>query len=125
MIQPHAHNKGLANASVQQLIVVLCFYFTLVHSDRFVSLNACLRQAPNRYTDINSNWDDSVVVQTSKRSDQFFLRKLLLKIDVEELHKQQEIAQVEEVKSENKIFHERDLSLNSQLHFKLGSCKEV
>jgi len=61
------------------------------------------------YTDISNNGDDSLVVQTSERPAQFFLRKLLPKTDLEKLQKQKESEQVKKEKSDKKKFHERDL----------------
>jgi len=61
------------------------------------------------YTDINNNGEDSLIVQTSERPAQFFLRKLLPKTDLEKLQKQKENEQVKKEKSEKKKFHERDL----------------
>jgi len=61
------------------------------------------------YTDINNNGEDSLVVQTSERPAQFFLRKLLPKTDLEKLQKQKESEQVKKEKTEKKKFHERDL----------------
>jgi len=61
------------------------------------------------YTDINNNGEESLVVQTSERPSQFFLRKLLPKADLEKLQKQKENEQVKKEKSEKKKFHEREL----------------
>lgn len=62
------------------------------------------------YTDINNNGDSSMVIQTSSRPAQFFLRKLVTKID---LNKVQEIKNIEIAKKERaetrKKFNERDL----------------
>ena len=61
------------------------------------------------YTDINRNGDYSVMVQTSERPAQFFLRKLLPKADLDKLQKQKETEQVKKEWSEKRKFHERDL----------------
>lgn len=61
------------------------------------------------YVDINNNGDDSVVIQTSERPAQFFLRKLATKTDVEKLQKQKDSEQIKKEKVEPKKFNERDL----------------
>ncbi|MBN2890807.1 MAG: hypothetical protein JXL97_02980 [Bacteroidales bacterium] len=76
------------------------------------------------YTDINNNGDNSLVVQTSERPAQFFLRKLYQKADIEKLQKQKDIEQSKIEKKETKKFSERDLHpivvayANIDTHFK-------
>lgn len=62
------------------------------------------------YTDINNNGDDSMVIQTSGRPAQFFLRKLERTIDLTKVQqeKEKEIAKKEKEEIKKK-FHERDL----------------
>lgn len=60
------------------------------------------------YTDINNNGDDSLVIQTSERPAQFYLRKLASKNDVDKLQKQKDIEQIKKEKIETKKFNERD-----------------
>jgi hypothetical protein len=61
------------------------------------------------YTDISNNAENSIVIQTSERPAQFFLRKLADKIDIQKVQKKKasEVAKREEV--ETKKFNERDL----------------
>ncbi|MBN2237536.1 MAG: hypothetical protein JW729_08240 [Bacteroidales bacterium] len=61
------------------------------------------------YVDINNNGDDSVVIQTSERPAQFFLRRLATKTDVDKLQKQKDTEQIKKEKVEPKKFNERDL----------------
>jgi len=61
------------------------------------------------YVDINNNGEDSIVIQTSERPAQFFLRKLATKTDVEKLQKQKDTEQIKKEKVEPKKFNERDL----------------
>jgi hypothetical protein len=61
------------------------------------------------YTDINNNGDESMIVQTSERPAQFFLRKLVLNIDLQKVQKQKENEVAKKEKVEVKQFHERDL----------------
>jgi hypothetical protein len=61
------------------------------------------------YVDINTNGDDSVVIQTSERPAQFYLRRLSTKTDVDKLQKQKDIEQIKKEKIEPKKFNERDL----------------
>ncbi len=61
------------------------------------------------YTDINNNVDGSMIIQTSERPAQFFLRKLADKIDIKKVQKQKdnEVAKIEN--GEIKKFNERDI----------------
>lgn len=61
------------------------------------------------YTDINNNGDSSMVIQTSERPAQFFLRKLADKIDIQKVQKQKETEVAKKEKVETKKFNERDL----------------
>lgn len=61
------------------------------------------------YVDINNNGDDSIVIQTSERPAQFFLRKLATKIDLEKLQRLKDSEQIKKDKIEPKKFKERDL----------------
>jgi hypothetical protein len=62
------------------------------------------------YTDINSNGDRSMIIQTSSRPAQFFLRKLESKIDLNELQKEKDAEIVKkEIAEIKKKFNERDL----------------
>ncbi|MFZ4411990.1 MAG: winged helix-turn-helix domain-containing protein [Bacteroidales bacterium] len=59
------------------------------------------------YVDINNNGEDSIVIQTSERPAQFFLRRLSSKIDVDKLQKMKDIEQITKEKIETKKFNER------------------
>lgn len=61
------------------------------------------------YTDINSNGDTSMIIQTSERPAQFFLRKLADKIDIQKIQKQKDTEFAKKEKIEPKKFNERDL----------------
>ena len=61
------------------------------------------------YTDINNNGDSSMIIQTSERPAQFFLRKLADKIDIQKVQKQKETEVAKKEKVETKKFNERDL----------------
>ena len=61
------------------------------------------------YTDINNNGDSSMIIQTSERPAQFFLRKLADKIDIQKVQKQKETEDAKKGKVERKQFNERDL----------------
>ncbi len=61
------------------------------------------------YTDINNNGDNSMVIQTSERPAQFFLRKLADKIDIQKVQKQKDTEVAKKEKVETKKFNERDL----------------
>lgn len=61
------------------------------------------------YTDINRGGDNSIIIQTSERPAQFFLRKLSTKIDIQKAQKQKDSEIEKKVKTENKKFNERDL----------------
>jgi len=61
------------------------------------------------YWDINTNGDNSTIIQTSQRPAQFYLRKLALNIDVDKLQEKKDIAQISKEKKETKKFNERDL----------------
>jgi hypothetical protein len=64
------------------------------------------------YTDINNNGDTSVVIQTSSRPAQFFLRKLASQIDLSKVQKEKDIEIAKKEKAEpKKKFNERDLHL--------------
>ncbi|MEO0075725.1 MAG: winged helix-turn-helix domain-containing protein [candidate division WOR-3 bacterium] len=43
------------------------------------------------YTDINKNGEDSLIIQTSERPAQFFLRRLASQLDLQKVQKKQEI----------------------------------
>lgn len=62
------------------------------------------------YTDINNNGESSMIIQTSERPAQFFLRKLSNTIDLQKIQKlkETEVAKKEKTESKSK-FHERDL----------------
>lgn len=61
------------------------------------------------YTDINNNGDASMIIQTSERPAQFFLRKLADKIDIQKIQKQKDTEVAKKEKVETKKFNERDL----------------
>lgn len=61
------------------------------------------------YTAINSSGDGSMIIQTSERPAQFFLRRLSEKIDVQKVQKQKDTEVAKKEKAENKKFNERDL----------------
>ena len=61
------------------------------------------------YTDINNNGDSSMIIQTSERPAQFFLRKLADKIDIQKVQKQKDNEVAKKEKVEPKKFNERDL----------------
>lgn len=61
------------------------------------------------YTDINNNGDDSLVIQTSERPSQFYLRRLASKLDLEKIQKVKDSEQAKKEKAEHKKFSERDL----------------
>ena len=61
------------------------------------------------YTDINNNGDASMIIQTSERPAQFFLRKLADKIDIQKVQKQKNTEVAKKEKIETKKFNERDL----------------
>jgi uncharacterized protein len=61
------------------------------------------------YTDINNNGDNSIIIQTSERPAQFFLRRLVDKVDIQKAQKQKESEVAKKEKIEIKKFHERDL----------------
>lgn len=61
------------------------------------------------YTDINNNGDSSMIIQTSDRPAQFYLRKLSTSADISKLQKQKDTEQAKKEKAEVKKFHERDL----------------
>ena len=76
------------------------------------------------YTDINNNGDNSMIVQTSDRPAQFYLRRLSKNIDIIRLTEKKEEQKIKEEKSIEKKFHERDLHsllvafANTHTHFK-------
>lgn len=61
------------------------------------------------YTDINNNADNSMIIQTSERPAQFFLRKLSSTIDISKVQKQKDTEAAKKEKVEVKKFNERDL----------------
>ena len=62
------------------------------------------------YTDINKNGENSIIIQTSSRPAQFFLRSLESKIDLTKVQKEKEIEIAKIEKAEVKMkFIERDL----------------
>ena len=61
------------------------------------------------YTEINNKGEESIIVQTSERPTQFFLRRLAAKTDLDKLQKQKDIEQSKKEKVEPKRFIERDL----------------
>lgn len=61
------------------------------------------------YTDINNNGDSSMIIQTSERPAQFFLRKLGDKIDIQKVQKLKDNEAAKKEKVETKKFNERDL----------------
>ena len=61
------------------------------------------------YTNINSFGDNSIVIQTSERPAQFFLRRLEDKIDIQKIQKIKETESLKREKIETKKFNERDL----------------
>jgi hypothetical protein len=61
------------------------------------------------YTDINNNGDASMIIQTSERPAQFFLRKLADKIDIQKVQKEKDTEVAKKEKVETKKFNERDL----------------
>jgi hypothetical protein len=61
------------------------------------------------YTDINDNADESMIIQTSERPAQFFLRKLAGGIDLQKVQKLKENEVAKKERNEFKHFVERDL----------------
>lgn len=62
------------------------------------------------YTDINNNGDESMIIQTSTRPAQFFLRKLESQIDLSKVQKEKDAEIVKkEIAETKKRFNERDL----------------
>lgn len=61
------------------------------------------------YTDINKNGDNSLIIQTSERPAQFFLRRLVNQVDLQKIQKQKEIEITKKEEAETKKFSERDL----------------
>ena len=61
------------------------------------------------YTDINNNGDTSMIIQTSERPAQFFLRKIAHTIDIQKVQKQKDTEEAKKEKIETKKFNERDL----------------
>ena len=62
------------------------------------------------YTDINNNGDNSIVIQTSSRPAQFFLRRLESSIDLTKVQEEKEIEIAKKEKEDKKKkFSERDL----------------
>lgn len=61
------------------------------------------------YTNIQRLGNDSIVIQTSERPAQFFLRRLASEMNLEKLQKQKEAAIIQQEKETLKKFHERDV----------------
>lgn len=61
------------------------------------------------YTAINSSGDNSIIIQTSERPAQFFLRKLAAKVDIQKVQKQKDTEVAKKEKPEIKKFNERNL----------------
>jgi hypothetical protein len=62
------------------------------------------------YTDINNNGEESMIIQTSTRPAQFFLRKLESQIDLNKVQKEKDAEIVKkEIAETKKKFNERDL----------------
>lgn len=61
------------------------------------------------YTDINNNAENSIIIQTSERPAQFFLRRLASQIDLQKVQKQKDSEIAKKEKTEVKKFSERDL----------------
>src|SRR6185295_18396094 len=61
------------------------------------------------YTDINNNGKKSIVIQTSQRPAQFFLRRLMKNINVDELQEKREQSEQQNERRVKRQFHERDL----------------
>jgi uncharacterized protein len=61
------------------------------------------------YTDINRGGDTSMIIQTSERPAQFFLRKLGDKIDIKKVQQQKDTEVAKKERVELKKFIERDL----------------
>jgi hypothetical protein len=76
------------------------------------------------YTAINSSGDKSMIIQTSERPAQFFLRRLSKNINLDEITEKKEEQKIKEEKKIEKKFHERDLHTilvafaNTDTHFK-------
>ncbi len=59
------------------------------------------------YTDINRGGDQSMIIQTSERPAQFFLRELVDQVDIKKIQKQRDNEAVkEDVKKEKNRFKE-------------------
>ncbi len=61
------------------------------------------------YTDINKNGDNSMIIQTSERPAQFFLRKLKDKLSDQKLKATAIEEEVKKDKEQKKTYNERDL----------------
>ena len=61
------------------------------------------------YTAINGNDENSIIIQTSERPAQFFLRRLAEKVDIQKVQKQKDTEVAKKEKTETKRFNERDL----------------
>ncbi|WP_038007511.1 HTH domain-containing protein [Terrimonas ferruginea] len=59
------------------------------------------------YTDIQRAGENSTIIQTSERPAQFFLRRLITKIDLNKVQKEQDEAFVQKEERELKKFNER------------------
>lgn len=79
------------------------------------------------YTDIQRGGERSLIVQTSERPAQFYLRKLLADKNIEKIQEAKDSEAVRKEKKENKKFHERDLHailvtyLYADAHFKANA----
>jgi uncharacterized protein len=61
------------------------------------------------YTDINKNGDNSMIIQTSERPAQFFLRKLMDKVKEQEMKAFDKEEAFKKEQANKKTFNERDL----------------
>ena len=61
------------------------------------------------YTAINSSGEHSMIIQTSERPAQFFLRRLVDKVNLQKVQKQKDTEIAKKEKIEKKKFNERDL----------------
>ncbi|MCD4695726.1 MAG: hypothetical protein K8S16_05735 [Bacteroidales bacterium] len=61
------------------------------------------------YTTINSSGEHSIIIQTSERPAQFFLRRLADRVDLLKVQKQKDTEIAKKEKIEKKKFNERDL----------------
>ncbi len=61
------------------------------------------------YTDINRGGENSMIIQTSERPAQFFLRRLSDKVDLQKVQQQKDTDIAKQEKVAEKNHHERDL----------------